>query len=368
MTHERPTRTGARSAAANGRHALALTLAAFALHFAWENVQCPLFFVHGSYDASALGMLVASLVDVGLTWAIYAAVALVSGQWRWARTPWTWEQWLTLLVAAFVLGVVVEQEGLATGRWAYREAMPLVPELGVGVVPLVQLLLLPALSFAIAERVCAGRRRARAEETATTRARYDRIAPVYDLMEWWMELFWLRRWRRELWSRVGAAEALLELGVGTGKNLPFHPAGGRVTAVELSERMLARARGRARRLGRDVALRVADVQELPFADASFDTVVATFLFCSVPDPVRGLAEARRVLRPGGRLLLLEHVLSERPLVRRLMRWLDPVPLHVWGAHIDRDTVGNVRRAGFEDVRVARLALDVVVRIEARRGA
>jgi hypothetical protein len=80
--------------------------------------------------------------------------------------------------------------------------------------------------------------------------------------------------------------------------------------------------------------------------------------------VLGLGEARRVLAPGGRLLLLEHVLSRRPLLRSLMRFLDPIPFHVWGAHIDRDTVGNVRQAGFVDVVDTDLSLDVVKRIEA----
>jgi phosphatidylethanolamine/phosphatidyl-N-methylethanolamine N-methyltransferase len=198
--------------------------------------------------------------------------------------------------------------------------------------------------------------------TAETRRRYDRIAPIYDAMEWMME--WrARRWRRELWSRVGPGR-ILELGIGTGKNIRYYPAGRDIVAMDISERMLARARRRAERFGADVRLELGDVQRLSYPDASFDVAVATFLFCSVPDPILGLCEVRRVLRPGGQLLLLEHVLSSRPLLRRLMRWLDPVPFHIWGAHINRNTVETVHEAGFVGVQVTDRWLDVVKQIEA----
>lgn len=199
--------------------------------------------------------------------------------------------------------------------------------------------------------------------TELTRQRYDRIAPFCNALEWLMELRF-RRWRRELWGNL-AGDAILELGIGTGKNLRFYPSGKNVTAIDLSEKMLERARRRAERLGTRVQLQVADVQALPFEDASFDEVVATFLFCSVPDPVLGLREARRVLRPGGRLLLLEHVISEVPLIRTLMRWFDPIPFRIWGAHIDRDTVANVRTAGFVDIASRSKALGLIQLIKAR---
>lgn len=203
-------------------------------------------------------------------------------------------------------------------------------------------------------------------ETELTRQRYDRIAPIYDALEWMME--WrARRWRRDLWARV-AAGRVLELGVGTGKNVPHYPRGSDVVALDLSEKMLARARRRAERSGSVAQFQLGDVQALPFDDASFDVVVATFLFCSVPDPASGLLEARRVLKPGGRLLLLEHVLSQRPLLRRLMRWFDPVPFHIWGAHIDRDTVEHTRQAGFAGLSVTDLSFDIVKRIEATAPA
>jgi ubiquinone/menaquinone biosynthesis C-methylase UbiE len=200
-------------------------------------------------------------------------------------------------------------------------------------------------------------------DTETTRRRYDRVAPFYDLIEIGMELRFTP-WRRALWVLVRPGR-VLEVGVGTGKNLPYHPPSAEVTAIDLSPRMLERARRRATRLGSLARLELADVQALPFSDASFDTAVATFVFCSVPDPVLGLREMRRVLKPGGRLLLLDHVLSERPVLRRLMRWLDPLSYHLWGAHLDRETVHNVGAAGFAEVQAVSLSLDIVKRIEAR---
>lgn len=200
-------------------------------------------------------------------------------------------------------------------------------------------------------------------ETRLTRQRYDRIAPIYDALEWMME--WrARRWRRDLWSRALPGR-ILELGVGTGKNIRYYPPGRNIVAMDISEKMLARAKRRAERLASDVELEWGDAQALSYPDGSFDSVVATFLFCSVPDPILGLTEARRVLKPGGQLLLLEHVLSQTAGLRGLMQWLDPIPYHVWGAHIDRDTVDNVRRAGFVDVVGRNLSLDVVKRIDAR---
>lgn len=199
-------------------------------------------------------------------------------------------------------------------------------------------------------------------ETRLTRRRYDRIAPIYDALEWMME-WWVRGWRRDLWARV-AAGRVLEMGVGTGKNIRYYPEDRDVVAMDISEKMLVHAQRRAERLHRPVELELGDAQALSYPDASFDVVVATFLFCSVPDPVLGLTEAKRVLKPGGQLLLLEHVLSRRRMLRQLMQWLDPIPFHIWGAHIDRDTVDNVRRAGFVDVVETNVSLDVVKRIEA----
>jgi len=111
-----------------------------------------------------------------------------------------------------------------------------------------------------------------------------------------------------------------------------------------------------------------DAQALAIADASFDVVVTTCVFCSVPDPVLGLREVRRVLRPGGRILLLEHVRSRLPLLGRCMDWLNPISVRLQGANINRDTVGNVQRAGLHIGQVDNLLLDIFKLVEGGPGA
>ena len=184
------------------------------------------------------------------------------------------------------------------------------------------------------------------EATSLTQKRYDRQAGLFDFWEAPIEALAFKRLRKRLWSDVHG-ERILEVGVGTGKNLPYHPQGSRSVAVDLSPRMLRRAARKADRLGRHVDLVLADAQRLPFRDGVFDAAAATFVFCSVPEPVMGLEEVRRVLRDEGRVHLLEHVRSRSAIVGRLMDWMNPLWVRVCGANINRDTVDNVESAGFE---------------------
>lgn len=201
-------------------------------------------------------------------------------------------------------------------------------------------------------------------QTAATRARYNRIAPLYDILEAVVERAAFGAWRRRLWAAVPAGR-VLEVGVGTGKNLPYYPPAAQVTAIDLSERMLARARRRAADLGVRVDLRLMDAQHLAFPAGTFDAAVATFVFCSVPDPVAGLRELGRVVRPGGDIWLLEHMRVDRPVIGPLMDLLNPLVVRVMGANINRRTVENVRRAGLTIVAVEPLRGELVRLIHAR---
>lgn len=202
-------------------------------------------------------------------------------------------------------------------------------------------------------------------ETRKTRSRYDRISPVYDLFGSLAERSKFSKWRRLLFQQVKGL-AMLEVGAGTGKNFPYYPAGLEVTAIDLSEGMLSRARKKlASYPSARINLRIMGVQKLDLEADSFDTAVATFVFCSVPDPVLGLREVRRVLKPEGKLLLLEHVLSKRPVLRSLMKLMNPIMVRITGANINRVTVRNIQKAGFRIEEEKDLWLDIVKLIVAR---
>lgn len=199
------------------------------------------------------------------------------------------------------------------------------------------------------------------KEANITRARYNRLAPIYDLMEFLPEQRFAG-WRKRLWTRVTTGR-ILEVGVGTGKNFPYHPPGAEVTGIDLSERMLALAQRRAEKSGYALDLRQMDTQQLDFPNHTFDTAVATFVFCSVPDAERGLRELARVVKPDGYIILLEHVRIDRPaIIGKLMDWLDPLVVRVMGAHINRRTVETVQRAGLVVEQVENLAPQGLVKL------
>jgi ubiquinone/menaquinone biosynthesis C-methylase UbiE len=204
-------------------------------------------------------------------------------------------------------------------------------------------------------------------DTERTRRAYDRSALWYDIQEWLPEKLAFRNWRKRLWNLVPGGE-VLEVGVGTGRNFPYHEEKMHVTAIDLSPKMLRRAEARAKRDGVPVSLLTMDAQALDFPDSQFDAAVATFVFCSVPDPVLGLSEVRRVLKPGGRVYLLEHVLSHKPVLGWLMRHTNNFWRALSGANIARETVANVEAAGFDIVSVENLRLDVVKLIVAEKAA
>ena len=189
---------------------------------------------------------------------------------------------------------------------------------------------------------------------------FDDVAAGYDRGMRPLEWLILRRLRRRIFP--GLRGLVLELGAGTGVNLPLYDSGTRVIALDTSGEMLARA---ARRLSRaSVALVQADAQQLPFRSATFDVVSGSLVFCSVASPERGLSEARRALRRGGRLVLLEHTRG-----RGAGAWLTDLLQPLWSiwsseCHLNRETVQAVMRAGFRMLAVDQHSLGIVRAIEA----
>jgi len=207
--------------------------------------------------------------------------------------------------------------------------------------------------------------KAESKNTEVARKRYDRITTFYDFVEGLVERSRYSTWRRFLWNKV-EGKKILEVGVGTGKNFAYYPANAEITAIDFSKKMLRRAQGKASSQAIKVDLQLMDVQNMSFANTTFDTVVATFVFCSVPDPIKGLMEIKRVCKPEGKVLLLEHVLSANPILARLMNLTNPAVVRIMGPNINRKTVDNVTKSGLKVEQVTDLAAGIFKLIEARK--
>jgi ubiquinone/menaquinone biosynthesis C-methylase UbiE/predicted ester cyclase len=188
-------------------------------------------------------------------------------------------------------------------------------------------------------------------ETDRVRRIFDKQAPNYDKSMARFE--WLLFSGNREWACSRAHGDVLEIAAGTARNLPFYPESVRVTGVELSPEMAALGRKRAEDLGRRIDMRVGDAEALDFADESFDTVVCTYGLCTIPDDASAVREAKRVLRPGGRILLAEHVRSPNPVVRTIQRVLDPLAHRFGGDHLLREPLDHLAAEGFEVEEVKR---------------
>jgi len=195
------------------------------------------------------------------------------------------------------------------------------------------------------------------------RRRYDRLAPWFDTLEGFLEGLFFRRLRKKLWSEA-AGPHILEVGVGTGKNFGFYPEDARITAIDFSPKMLEQAQKKRERKQLSVELALMDAQSVCYADNSFDTVIASFVFCSVPQPRKALKELHRVLKPGGQLLLLEHVLSSNKTMAAVMNRLNPVFVRLFGANINRQTVKNVQACPFQQIFIDPASSDMIKLIRA----
>jgi len=178
-------------------------------------------------------------------------------------------------------------------------------------------------------------------QTERIRRIYNRTAKFYDLMD---RMIKLESRKKVLQMAKGQ---VLEVGVGTGQNLPHYPPGCEVTGIDFSPEMLKRAKKRAKESPVPVKLLEMDAQNMDFPDNTFDTVLATCVFCSVPDPIKGLKELKRVCKSGGQIILLEHVRSDNPVLGLIMDILNPLAVSLIGPNINRRTVENVRKAGIK---------------------
>jgi ubiquinone/menaquinone biosynthesis C-methylase UbiE len=197
-------------------------------------------------------------------------------------------------------------------------------------------------------------------ETERVRAIQDKHAGGYDRQMRFFDRVLFAGGRE--WACSHAQGEVLEIAVGTGRNLRHYPPGVRLTAIEFSPEMLEIARRRAEELGHAVDLRLGDAHALEFEDESFDTVIITLALCTIPDDRKAASEVRRVLRPGGRLVLMEHVRSPALPVRALQRALDPLAVRFEADHLIRDPLDYLADEGFEIESVARSKLGIVERV------
>ena len=210
--------------------------------------------------------------------------------------------------------------------------------------------------------------KAKAGPTPTARQRqvWDKAAPGYDKQIAFFEKVQFGGGRE--WLGARAHGRVLEIAIGTGLSLPHYPAEVTIAGVELSPAMLAIARQRATSLGLDADLREGDAEHLPFEDASFSTVVCELALCTIPRPAAAIAEMRRVLVPGGRLLLLDHIGSTWPPVYAAQWLLERITIRAAGEHFTRRQLPLVQAAGFHVVETERLKAGTVERIHAVKPA
>jgi len=193
---------------------------------------------------------------------------------------------------------------------------------------------------------------------------WDEAAPRYDRQIAFLERHWFTGARQWVCSR--AHGRVLEIAIGTGRNLPFYRPDVTITGLELSTEMLAIARKRAADLGLAADLREGDAQSLPFEDGSFDTVLCALSLCTIPDPARAIGEMHRVLAPGGTLLLVDHIGSSFAPLRAVQWVAEQVTIRTAGEHFTRRQLPLVRAQGFEIVEAERLKAGTVERIRANK--
>lgn len=209
---------------------------------------------------------------------------------------------------------------------------------------------------------------AKACETPSAKQKrvWDKAAPGYNKQIAFYEKIWFGGGRE--WIGARAKERILEVAIGTGRNLSYYDDNTTVTGVDLSPAMLALAKNYAAELGRDADLREADASQLPFSDFSFDTVVCALSLCSIPDPARAIAEMYRVLVPGGQILLLDHIGSTWPPLYGAQWLAEQATRRLAGEHQTRRQLPLITAAGFVIEESERLKAGTIERIRATKPA
>jgi len=199
------------------------------------------------------------------------------------------------------------------------------------------------------------------KETFKIQSRYNRYSYFYDFLEAFPEKLFFDKLRKKIIP--GLSGNILEIGVGTGKNLKYYSNSARVTAIDFSEKMIGHAGRKLKKLNKNnISLIKADAQNLPYLDNSFDIVVSTFVFCSVPDPVLGFKEANRVLKKNGRAIFFEHVKSMNKVKGALQDFFNPITVNIFGFNINRKTWINIKKGGFTIANDDKVMMNDVLRI------
>jgi ubiquinone/menaquinone biosynthesis C-methylase UbiE len=184
------------------------------------------------------------------------------------------------------------------------------------------------------------------------KARYDDLAPRYERALRPLERWFLERWRAQTLAHLPSDSRILEVGAGTGLNFPFYPCGAYGVASELSREMLKVAAGKSK--PESVCLMQNSAEQLPFEEATFDAAFATLVFCSVSSQPKAFAELRRVVKPGGRIVLLEHV-RPQGLLGPVFDLLNLLTVLLLDDHFNRRTAEEAQRAGLSVERIERKA-------------
>ncbi len=202
--------------------------------------------------------------------------------------------------------------------------------------------------------------------TIRSKEKYNRIARFYDLHSKLAEMIWFTKWRNQF--VLPLKRKILEVGIGTGKNIGYYNKEAEVVGIDFSEKMLQIAKRKLIKFGkRNITLKQMDAENLKFKDDSFDYVVATCVFCSVPNPIKSLKEIRRVLKPTGELIMIEHVLSNNPIIALIEQIYNPLTKWFTGVNINRNTKQNIIQAGLQITEDRNLALfDVFKLFTARK--